>query len=102
MNYCRNMKEHLPVLEINVEFLLLWKSLIKSHLKKHINKSKLYIKNSSPSAKKKNLSGTPLTRVCCKCGEEKPLNTEHYQRVDYFKRNYSYYCNICNAPKPRD
>lgn len=27
---------------------------------------------------------------------------EHYQVVKSFKHGYSYYCNICNAPKPRD
>jgi hypothetical protein len=30
------------------------------------------------------------------------LNKEHYQVVKYFKEGYSFYCNSCNAPKPRD
>ena len=42
------------------------------------------------------------TRTCSKCGEEKKLDAENYQPVKYFKDKYSFYCNICNAPKPKD
>ena len=42
------------------------------------------------------------TRTCSKCGEEKPLNKDNFQVVKTFKSGFSYYCNICNQPKPRD
>jgi transcription elongation factor Elf1 len=58
---------------------------------------KLNSKNS-----KKQESPIKKQRTCSKCGEEKPLNTEHYQIVKYFKEGYSFYCNVCNAPKKRD
>ena len=45
---------------------------------------------------------TIQTRVCSKCKEEKPLDKEHYQVVKHFKSGFSYYCNECNKPKPRD
>ncbi len=45
---------------------------------------------------------TTQTRVCSKCGEEKPLDSKHYQVVKLFRSGFSYYCNECNKPKPRD
>ena len=102
MNYCLSMKEHLPVLEINVEFLLRWKSQVKLLQKMLINKSKSYIRNLRTSVKEKNQSGTLQIRVCSNCGEEKPLDKDHYQVIKSFKSGFSYYCNICNAPKKRD
>lgn len=42
------------------------------------------------------------TRVCSKCEIEKPLDENHYQVVKYFKEKFSFYCNECNKPKPRD
>ena len=66
------------------------------------NKSRSFTEDLRASANKKSQIGRPLTRVCSKCGEEKPLDAEHFQVVSYFKHNYSYYCNECNKPKPRD
>ena len=45
---------------------------------------------------------SPIKRKCSKCGEEKPLDAEHYQVVKSFTHGYSYQCNECNKPKPRD
>ena len=42
------------------------------------------------------------TRTCSKCETELPLDTEHFQRVKYFRNGYSFYCNECDKPKPRD
>ena len=41
-------------------------------------------------------------RECSKCGEVKPLDESHYQRVKYFRAGFSFYCNECNKPKPRE
>ena len=41
-------------------------------------------------------------RICDKCGVEKPLDEQHYQRVKYFRDGFSYYCHECSKPKPRD
>jgi hypothetical protein len=49
----------------------------------------------------KNLTMT-ANRICSRCGEEKPLNKDNYQVVTYFAKGFSYYCNECNKPKPRD
>jgi hypothetical protein len=32
-----------------------------------------------------------------KCGQEKPLNKDHYQVVKAFKSGFSYYCNDCSV-----
>ena len=53
------------------------------------------------SKNSKKLEGN-IKRKCSKCGETKPLDAEHYQVVKSFKHGYSYYCNECNKPKPRD
>ena len=42
------------------------------------------------------------TRICDKCGEVKPLNSDNFQVVKYFRDGYSYYCNECSKPKPRE
>ena len=42
------------------------------------------------------------TRICDKCKTEKPLDKDHYQVVKYFCTGFSYYCNECNKPKPRE
>ena len=47
-------------------------------------------------------SPTRKTRTCDKCGVEKPLDVENYQVVKYFRDGFSYYCNECAKPKPRD
>ena len=39
-----------------------------------------------------------MVRKCDKCGVEKPLNTENYQVVKYFRDGFSYYCNSCDKP----
>ena len=96
------MKEHSHGLEINVEFLLRWKSRIRSRQKMLINKSRNFTKNLRASVNKKNQSGTPQTRVCSNCGEEKPLDKDHYQVIKVFKSGLSYYCNLCDAPKKRN
>jgi hypothetical protein len=64
-----------------------WKSQIKCRQKTLTSKSKSYIKNLRNSVKKKSPSGSPQTRVCSKCGEEKPLDKDHYQVVKYFQHN---------------
>lgn len=38
-------------------------------------------------------------RICDKCGVEKSLTLENFQRVKYFRSGFSYYCNECNKPK---
>ena len=43
-----------------------------------------------------------MVRTCSKCSEEKPLNVNNYQIVKAFKSGFSYYCNDCSKPKPRD
>jgi DNA-directed RNA polymerase subunit RPC12/RpoP len=36
------------------------------------------------------------TRICSRCGIEKPLDKDHYQIVKAFKSGFSYYCNDCS------
>ena len=74
------------------------KSQIKCRQKTLISKSRNFTKNLRHSEKKKGLSGSPQTRVCSKCGEEKPLDKDHYQVVKSFKHGYSHYCNSCDKP----
>ena len=40
--------------------------------------------------------------MCSKCELEYPLDEQHYQRVKYFREGFSFYCNLCNAPKVKD
>ena len=42
------------------------------------------------------------TRICDKCGVEKPLDKDYYQVVKYFRDGFSYYCHDCSKPKPKD
>ena len=44
-----------------------------------------------------NTLNTITSRVCVKCGQEKPLDKDHYQVVKSFKYGFSYYCNVCSA-----
>ncbi len=55
--------------------------------------------NSKNSNESESLS--KKTRICDKCGIEKSLK-ENFQVVKYFRDGYSYYCNDCNKPKPKD
>ena len=41
-------------------------------------------------------------RKCSKCGEEKPIDLNHFQKVKAFQSGFSYYCNECNRPKQKD
>lgn len=41
-------------------------------------------------------------RICDKCGVEKTLSEDFYQKVKYFRSGFSYYCNECNRPKSKD
>ncbi len=47
-------------------------------------------------------SPSKKTRICDKCGVEKPLDEDHYQVVKYFRDGFSYYCHECSKPKPKD
>jgi predicted SprT family Zn-dependent metalloprotease len=58
---------------------------------------KLNLKNSKESE-----SLSKKTRICDKCGEEKPLNADNFQKVKHFREGYSYYCNECSKPKSRE
>ena len=62
----------------------------------------LLTKKSKQNSKNSNEQKNSTERTCSKCGEIKPLTLEHYQPVKYFKSNFSYYCNECNKPKPRE
>ena len=102
MSYCLSMKEHLPVLEIKSVSLPDLKSQIRSRQKMLNKKSRNFTENLRASVNKKNQIGKPQTRVCSNCGEEKPLDKDHYQVIKSFKSGFSYYCNTCNTPKKRD
>lgn len=43
-------------------------------------------------------ASVPKERKCSRCGEVKPLDLEHFQKVKLFKSGFSYYCNVCNTP----
>ena len=99
------MNDHSQGLVINVPSLQDLKSQIKSLKNKHIKKSRNFTENLRNSVRKNDASGVTQAsalRKCVKCGEEKPLDKDHYQVVKQFKSNFSYYCNECNKPKPRD
>ena len=51
---------------------------------------------------KESESLTKKTRICDKCGVEKPLDADNYSVVKYFREGFSYYCNDCSKPKPKD
>ena len=61
-----------------------------------ISKYDNFTKNLRHSEKKKGLSGSPQTRVCSKCGVEKPLTIDNFQKIKYFSSGFSYYCNSCD------
>jgi hypothetical protein len=42
------------------------------------------------------------TRTCSKCEATLPLDAEHFQVVKSFREGFSFYCNECNKPKPRE
>ena len=60
------------------------------------------IKKLNPNSKNLNEQKNNTVRICNKCGEEKPLDSNHYQVVKYFKEKFSFYCNECNKPKPKE
>ena len=59
-------------------------------------------KKSKQNSKNLNELKNNTLRICDKCGEEKPLTSDYYQRVKHFKSGFSYWCNECNKPKPKD
>ena len=63
---------------------------------------KSLIKILNLNSKNSSMQEKNTKRKCSKCGEEKPLDKDHYQMVKYFSSGFSYYCNICNAPKRKD
>ena len=70
-----------------------------------IKKLKMLLRNLKNFVKKKEEFGEiPASglRKCANCGEEKPLDKDHYQVIKSFKNGFSYYCNTCNTPKKRD
>lgn len=90
-----HLKKHLPtsVQEWISSLLLKWEEkLILFPL----------IKKSNQNSKNSNELKNNMLRTCDKCGEEKPLTSDFYQRVKYFKSGFSYWCNECNKPKPKD
>ncbi len=50
--------------------------------------------NSNPSKEQER----DTKRTCSKCGEEKELDLNNFQKVKCFKQGYSFYCNICDKP----
>lgn len=62
----------------------------------------LPIKKLKQNSKSLNEQKNNILRTCNKCGEEKPLGSGHFQIVRHFKSGYSYYCNECNKPKPKE
>jgi len=48
------------------------------------------------------MDSIPKTRICSKCEQKKPLDTNNYQVVKYFKTGFSYYCNICDKPPKKE
>jgi len=62
--------------------------------------TKILNRNSNHS--KEFASHSKKTKICDKCGVEKPLDINHYQVVKYFRDGFSYYCNDCSKPKLRD
>jgi hypothetical protein len=100
-----NTNEHSQGLVINVPSLQDLKSRIKSLQNKLIKKSRSYTETLRNSVRKNVVSGetqVSALRKCAKCGEEKPLDKEHYQVVKYFKTGYSYYCNSCDKPVKKE
>lgn len=97
--------EHLQGLVINVPSLQDLKSQIKSLQNKHIKKSRNFTETLRNSVRKNVVSGETQAsglRKCSKCGEEKPLDKDHYQVVKYFKSGYSHYCNSCDKPVKKE
>ncbi len=78
-----------------------WISLL---LLKWVEKLMAYlpIKKSKQNLKNLNEQRNNTVRICNKCGETKPLTLDYYQPVKSFKYNFSYYCNDCNKPKPKE
>jgi late competence protein required for DNA uptake (superfamily II DNA/RNA helicase) len=63
---------------------------------------KLLTRISNLNSKNSKKSVRSTKRKCSKCGEEKPLDESHYQVVKSFVEGFSFYCNECSKPKPRD
>ena len=62
----------------------------------------LLTKKSKQNLKNLNEQKNNTERTCSKCGETKPLTLDYYQPAKSFKYNFSYYCNVCNKPKPKE
>jgi hypothetical protein len=64
----------------------------------------LRIKTSNTNSKnlKESERASEKTRTCSKCDVEKPLDIHHFQIVKYFRGGFSFYCNECNKPKPKE
>jgi hypothetical protein len=45
---------------------------------------------------------SPIKRKCSKCGEEKPLDLNNFQKVNSFKEGFSFYCNLCDKPPKKE
>jgi predicted RNA-binding Zn-ribbon protein involved in translation (DUF1610 family) len=63
---------------------------------------KLHIRTLNWNSKNLKKQEKNTKRKCNKCGEEKPLNKEHFQVVEVFKEGYSFYCNSCDKPIRKD
>jgi len=62
----------------------------------------LPIKKLKQNSKNSKRQRSNTERMCSKCGEEKPLDLNNFQKVKTFKEGFSFYCNDCAKPKPRD
>ena len=62
----------------------------------------LLTRKSKQNSKNLNEQKNNTVRTCSNCGETKPLTVDYYQPVKAFRYNFSYYCNTCNKPKPRE
>ena len=60
------------------------------------------IKKLNPNSKNLKKQKNNTVRTCNKCQLELPLNVDNYQIVKQFKEGYSFYCNECNKPKPKE
>jgi late competence protein required for DNA uptake (superfamily II DNA/RNA helicase) len=63
---------------------------------------KSLIKILNLNSKNSSMQEKNTKRKCSKCGEEKPLDKDHYQVVKSFKSGFSYYCNSCDKPPRKE
>jgi hypothetical protein len=90
---------------INVPSLQDLKSVKNFLQKMRTNRLKIYIKILRDCVRKKDASGeirASALRNCSKCGEEKPLNVDMFQKVKFFKEGFSFYCNSCDKPVKKE